>query len=126
MLLLVIIVSYLRRCPWGSPDIIRFSSHLRGLEPLPYTPYVEECCQALVDAKQYPDDNYLVQLVRIQRVVNIIRQHVLDDQYKLRAPFGMHIASIQSELNSVKQSWGDVRNRSMSAPILWMRTTLTV
>ncbi|KKA16886.1 hypothetical protein T310_9500 [Rasamsonia emersonii CBS 393.64] len=90
-----------------------FSSHLRGLEPLPYTPYVEECCQALVDAKQYPDDNYLVQLVRIQRVVNIIRQHVLDDQYKLRAPFGMHIASIQSELNSVKQSWGDVRNRNL-------------
>lgn len=109
--------------------MIRFSSHLRGLEPLPYTPYVEECCQALVDAEEHPDDIYLVQLVRIQRVVNVIRQHVLEDQYKLRAPFGMHIAAIQSELNCVKQSWGDICNKSMLTKTMednQMRTTLTV
>ncbi|KAL1966514.1 hypothetical protein VTN77DRAFT_4436 [Rasamsonia byssochlamydoides] len=77
------------------------SAHLKGLEPLPYTPYVEECCQVLVDAKEYPGDVYLVQLVRVQRIVNMIGQHVPTDTAdlcKLRAPFGMHIASIQNIL----------------------------
>jgi hypothetical protein len=63
----------------------------------------------LGDGKEFAEDVYLVQLVRVQRIVNVIGQHMpaTAADLKLRAPFGMHVASIQSELNALKQSWGD-------------------
>lgn len=35
--------------------------------------YAENCCQVLEEAMEYPDDLYLVQLVRMQRIADTIR-----------------------------------------------------
>ncbi|KAL2011635.1 hypothetical protein VTN00DRAFT_4353 [Thermoascus crustaceus] len=84
------------------------SSMFRRPDVLRHTPYVDECCQLLIDSNECPTDVYLVRLVQLQKIMNIIRQTLPADGTELRtlrAPMGMYIKSIQKDLESLKCSW---------------------
>ncbi|KIW86883.1 uncharacterized protein Z519_12504 [Cladophialophora bantiana CBS 173.52] len=49
----------------------QLSSCLRKSDPMRWTQYLEDCCNALTDAAEYPSDTYAVQLVRLHRVIEI-------------------------------------------------------
>ncbi|EXJ53548.1 uncharacterized protein A1O5_13219 [Cladophialophora psammophila CBS 110553] len=49
----------------------QLSSCLRRSDPMRWTQHLEDCCNALTDAAEYPSDIYAVQLVRLHRVIEI-------------------------------------------------------
>ncbi|KAJ9402483.1 transcriptional regulator family: Fungal Specific TF [Paecilomyces variotii] len=84
------------------------SSVFRRMDPLRYTPYVEECCQILLSSKRYPTDTYLVELVRLQKIANTIKRSIPIDDIepgKMRAPVGMHMKAIEKDLHVLRESW---------------------
>ncbi|KIX94678.1 uncharacterized protein Z520_09724 [Fonsecaea multimorphosa CBS 102226] len=48
-----------------------FSSCFRRSDPMSWTQHLEDCCNALVAAAEYPSDIYAVQLVRLHRVIEV-------------------------------------------------------
>lgn len=89
---------------------------MKGLDPLPYTTYVEECCRVLAEAKEFPSDQYVVELIRTHTIVNEIFQYIPSAYCATNTTHvaaNRQIASIQERLDSAKQSWVEnISNKS--------------
>lgn len=89
------------------------------MDPLRYTPYVEECCQILLSSKKYPTDIYLVELVRLQKIANTIEQSIpIDDVEpgKITAPIGMHMKAIEKDLHLLRENWNKLVEGNCESP----------
>ena len=63
---------------------------------------LEPCCAALEEAKQYPSDEFLVQLVKIQQIAHSISLTVAQrpGQPTFQMPLTMVIQSFQEQLDA--------------------------
>jgi hypothetical protein len=78
------------------------------MEPIPYTPYVKECCQVLAEANQSPSDLLAVEMVRIQCVMNSVRQAVPVgpiEMEKFYTSIDLHISAAQQQLETLRKNW---------------------
>ncbi|KAH8693189.1 hypothetical protein BGW36DRAFT_386105 [Talaromyces proteolyticus] len=87
-------------------SLLSYSSS--GMEPIPYTPYVKECCEALIEAAEYPTDALAVEMIHIQSVMTCVRQAIPQgpvDLEKTHTLINFHINSAQQQLESLRKSW---------------------
>lgn len=80
------------------------------LDPIRYSPYLEQCLRELEAKPEYESDLYLVNLVRIQHLTERIsrlhaKDHVEDDLPGVaRAPMNVYINAFQGELDRYKDA----------------------
>ena len=69
---------------------------------------MEQCCQALIEAGECPNDTYLVYLVKLQHIVERIGENIKHERscftWDSRGTVGMIIKSFRSELENFKTS----------------------
>ena len=70
------------------------------IDALRWTPHMEESLQILTDAKECPEDELLVTLVRIQLVMDKVHHHRRDSDGQL--PSLMYTKSFQAQLEAVR------------------------
>ena len=79
------------------------------LETLQVTPYLDDCCHVLTQQREHLNDLVLVNLVRIQRIVESIAQiFPYDDNRPARSismPMSMTINALSAELDNLRRSW---------------------
>ncbi|CAM1505357.1 Fc.00g109940.m01.CDS01 [Cosmosporella sp. VM-42] len=71
------------------------------------TTYLETCCKVLETTMQYPSDEYLVKLVRIQQLAQSISLTMAIDnisQTAMKLPLTMVVRSFQDQLDSFRDS----------------------
>lgn len=70
------------------------------------TAHLESCCQALEAAQQYPSDEYLVKLVKIQQLAQSISVTMAFDPClpAMQLPLTMVVQSFQEQLDSFRSS----------------------
>ena len=80
----------------------------RRTSALPYSLYLESCCQELSRARGHRTDLYLVEMVRLQHFVERIGQSVVSDDINpilnVEAPIAFQYSSIRRELSMWKRS----------------------
>lgn len=82
-----------------------FAAHRRS-DALMNTTYVDGCCHVLQEALEYPSDEFLVQLVRVQQLT----QHICsamnaDVPYEPgQIPLAMMVHSLQAQLDSFQRN----------------------
>jgi hypothetical protein len=77
------------------------------------TPYIEECCRALNESKQYPSDKHLVHLVQLQQISEKIRPISLPAD-GVDQPLAMYIKMLHTELQQFEDSMpSELRQDSM-------------
>ncbi|KAL4778739.1 hypothetical protein BJX76DRAFT_352376 [Aspergillus varians] len=74
------------------------STCFRDCDPMRYTAYTEECCRAIERAAKYPNDIYLVRLVRLHRRSDSISRTIRD---QVDIP-GISPTSLSTLLNTLK------------------------
>jgi hypothetical protein len=80
------------------------------IDPIKFTPYMDQCLRELETMKEYEADSLLVQLVRIQHLSERIaqlhaREHVAEDPPGFaRAPMSAYFNAFQGELDRFKSS----------------------
>lgn len=80
------------------------STSFKRLDPLWYSPHMEECCQVLAAEKEYPSDERLVYMVRIQHLTQRIVQTLSNESSSNnmgKAPITMCVKSFQLELKDI-------------------------
>lgn len=84
-------------------------SHLfRRMSQFPYTNYLTTCCAELCAAQEYESDQFLVALIRMQRLVGRIRTAMpspeIDgiDTVNFSTSLYMTMSTIRNELESLK------------------------
>ncbi|EME49367.1 hypothetical protein DOTSEDRAFT_68225 [Dothistroma septosporum NZE10] len=75
------------------------SSSFRKIDAMPYTNYMEECLDHLEQAKEYDSDILLVQIVRVQRVIEAI--HTTDSP---SAPPRIYIKAFQADIERLRKA----------------------
>lgn len=71
------------------------------------TTYLEQCCKVLEETMQYPSDEYLVKLVRIQQLAQSISLTMAIDnisQHAMKLPLTMVVRSFQDQLDAFRES----------------------
>lgn len=71
------------------------------------TGLLETCCRVLQATMQYPSDEYLVKLVRIQQLAQSISLTMAIDnisQHAMKLPLTMMVQSFQEQLNQFSAS----------------------
>jgi hypothetical protein len=82
-------------------NCLRYSWCLKKIEGLQYSPYIEYCCQALLEAAEYESDIILVALVRVQAIIETANRNLLSrGRPGEKAPVWMHVKSSQFELQT--------------------------
>ncbi|OCK78134.1 hypothetical protein K432DRAFT_444838 [Lepidopterella palustris CBS 459.81] len=83
------------------------SKTLKAMDFLRYTPYMEECCQYLMEAREYETDAFLVSLVRLQRIVegigqNLSHQDLVNEWWNDRTttPIELYVKTFRNEIQS--------------------------
>ncbi|CAI7653371.1 unnamed protein product [Penicillium pancosmium] len=71
------------------------------IDALRWTPHMEESLQVLLDAKECPEDEVLVTLVKIQLVMDKVHHHRRDGDGQL--PSLLYTKSFQAQLDSVRE-----------------------
>ena len=93
------------------------------MHPFPFTGYLNQCCDALLEAHEYESDKLLVALVRMQRLVD--RVHAVfpnpeadsEASRMFSAPLHMAIATIRKELDAlVEKAAPEIENNGESGP----------
>ncbi|KAJ5570610.1 uncharacterized protein N7459_010040 [Penicillium hispanicum] len=88
---------------------VMMSACVRDLEPLRFTGYTNECCDALLAASEYPTDLYLVHLTRVLRVADKIGRttsiNEIGNPTELSTPLGLSIRALQGEIHQLKSSF---------------------
>ncbi|KAI0020791.1 hypothetical protein F4780DRAFT_779236 [Xylariomycetidae sp. FL0641] len=77
------------------------------MDPIKYTPYVDQCLRDLDSAREHETDVFLVHLVRIQHLSERIAQlhnkdHFDDDLGIARAPMNAYFSAFQTELDKYR------------------------
>lgn len=73
-----------------------------GIDPIREASYIEECCYAIEKSREYPSDNYLVYLVRLQNISEKIRP--ISVPAWIDQPLAMYIKMLQTELQQFKDN----------------------
>jgi hypothetical protein len=96
-----------------------------GVVPIKDTPYLEECCQVLTESKEAQTDAYLVNLVRLQMIVERIRP-VCSPADGIDQPLTMYIQMIHREMQIFKQNLpSEVGQNSRSCPYSALTSSIT-
>ena len=80
------------------------------LDPIRYTPYLDQCMKDLEASREYETDYLIVSLVRIQHLTERISQlhakeHLQQDLQDIaRAPMNVYLDAFQQELDKFKGS----------------------
>lgn len=87
----------------------RVSTYFQRIDPLRWTPYLDDCLHVLADEKEYPTDILLVQFVRLQLIVEKVGQApwhdgLGDNCYSARAPSQFYMKAVQAQLQDFKKS----------------------
>ncbi|KAH8805653.1 hypothetical protein F5884DRAFT_755216 [Xylogone sp. PMI_703] len=78
------------------------------MEPMKLSPYVEECCTVLAASNDHPMDRIAVSLVRLQILVERLRQsswHGNHDPPTTTIPPMLYIRSVEKQLEELKKDW---------------------
>ncbi|KAF4461180.1 cercosporin resistance [Fusarium albosuccineum] len=70
---------------------------------------LEACCKVLETTMQYPSDEYLVKLVRIQQLaqsISLTMAEVVDGHQAMKLPLTMVVRSFQDQLDQYRESLG--------------------
>lgn len=80
----------------------------REMSVLRYTKYTDECSAILCETKEYPTDEYVVNLLILHRIGEKIRKTIWDDpidsSWVLSASLGMCVRHLEIELQHFKDS----------------------
>ncbi|KAF2812287.1 uncharacterized protein BDZ99DRAFT_439292 [Mytilinidion resinicola] len=85
------------------------SAFLRYMDPLRWTPHMNECLEVLAEAKEFPTDDTLIQLVRMQlivdKAVHFSAQHgeVASNDFS-RIPPALYRLALQGQLQEVEKN----------------------
>jgi hypothetical protein len=83
----------------------RFAQCYRKLTAMKYTPYLEQCCQILDAAAEYPTDVYLTASIRVQLFLcRGLEGSSFDDLDGSSAAMGMFVISLQKGLLKFRSS----------------------
>nr|KAK5451282.1 hypothetical protein LTR18_001301 [Exophiala xenobiotica] len=87
----------------------RASMCVRDIYPIQHSRYVEECCQAISAAAEYPTDNYVVHLTRLHGMADSISRSLSQDvrhgiPASGPAPLGACVKLLESELQQLRSS----------------------
>lgn len=86
----------------------RVALAFQRLDPIRYTPYLEQCMKDLEVAREYETDYLIVNLVRIQHLTERISQlhakeHLPQDLQDIsRAPMNVYLDAFQQELDKYR------------------------
>jgi len=69
-----------------------------------YTGHIEDCLQAVAAAAEYETDICLVQMVKLQKIVEEVRVSGLYNDSSLKGPVGMYVRSFQTVLQEYKSA----------------------
>lgn len=77
-------------------------------DPIPNSKYVEHCAYTVEASAQFPSDQYLIHLVRLQHIAEEFNQALphdsLDSPLMSSAPISLCIRSLQEKLNMFRSS----------------------
>ena len=87
----------------------RASMCVRDIYPIQHSKYVDECCQAISAAAEYPTDIYVVHLTRLHGMADRISRSLTPDVWhgtpaSGSAPLGACVKSLESELLQLRSS----------------------
>jgi hypothetical protein len=88
----------------------RIATFFQRFHIVPFTPYLSQCCERLLQEKPRPTDERLVAMVRIQRIGERITDTLPDldidelDTVPFKASLEMALSTIRNELEAVFES----------------------
>jgi hypothetical protein len=74
------------------------------LDSIRYASHIEDCLQVVVAAAEYDTDIFLVQKVKLQKIVEEVRFSGLHNDSSLKGPVGMYVSSFQAALQEYKSA----------------------
>lgn len=81
------------------------------MDPLRYSQYMEECCQFLAQTREYDTDVFIVNLVRLQRIVegigqNMSPQDIVNEWWTASTltPIGLYVQSFRNDMQKLRKS----------------------
>ena len=89
----------------------------RNIEPVRYSRYVDECCQVISQAAQYPTDAFVVHLTRLHGVADKTVRTLCPGEWHMSAgfasaPIGACVKILESELLQLKATIPDGNNQN--------------
>lgn len=88
------------------------------------TAHLETCCRILENVQEYPSDEYLIKLVKIQQLAqNICATMAFDPQQQiLQAPLTMVVQSFQQQVDQFRASLPD--SLKENGLFTWVQTAM--
>ena len=74
------------------------------LDSMRHNSHIEDCLQAVAAAEEYETDILLVQIVKLQKIVEEIRVSGLHNQSSLKGSVEMYVRSFQAVLQEYKSA----------------------
>ena len=103
------------------------SSFLQKIDALRWTPHLEECVQVLQEQAECPEDEILVQQVRLQQLVEKVNQSMshdgaLDAATHTKVPPAFYIQALHTQLQEIKSKFSppaqqDGKNPTQALPL---------
>lgn len=82
--------------------VSKLGTSFKRLDPMRFTQHLEDCCQALISAAEYPSDFQLVQHVRLQRVLERYLPQAIGQP--LSVPVRSFVKCFEEDIEKYKQS----------------------
>lgn len=92
------------------------------------TTQLDHCCKVIENSMEYPSDEYLIKLVKIQQLAQTISITVSSDgMAPMSLPLVMVVQSFQDQLDTFRASLSPrlAQNRTFSVPLLFTPHSLT-
>jgi hypothetical protein len=89
---------------WRQADRGQITMTVSKLDSMRYNSHIEDCLQAVAAAAEYETDIYLIQMVKLQKIVEEIRVSGLYNDSSLKGPVGMYVRSFQTALQEYKSA----------------------
>ncbi|KIN06912.1 hypothetical protein OIDMADRAFT_150163 [Oidiodendron maius Zn] len=106
-----------------------FANYFQRIEFMRWTRYLDECLRLLEEKKEYPTDEVLVYLVRVQLICNkgsaLTWNHVLGDT-ELGAPTDLYVKTLKSQLDSLECSIPQTLKSNVTLQLHILNTALTI
>jgi hypothetical protein len=86
---------------------IRCANYFQRIEIMRWTRYSDECLRLLEDKKEYPTDELLVYLTRVQLICNKGSSTTINDLFcdaDMGVPADFYVKTLKSQLDSIEQS----------------------
>ena len=86
---------------------IRCANYFQRIELMRWTRYSDECLRLLEEKKEYPTDELLVYLTRVQLICNKGSSTTINDLFcdaEIGVPADFYVKTLKSQLDNVEQS----------------------